>query len=326
MGRRWISCFGLLGLLICAAASAGTVFEPPAVRLTFDADERIHRPLDIVWDEHGTGYLLCEGSCKVLVLDEAFQIVGEFGGCGEGPGEIGRGVSLEILGDHLYVFQQYRLDIFDTAGEHLGRVNLGRDVQDTEVSARGILGSSRDGDQMLTVFDRDGAVVGEDGPQCRGETWDEKYRNCGTITVFADDGEILVLDRVSAVLNRFIGGQWREKSLGIKSGRVWEEGGAVYKRAAISAVCGLPGKGLALLLYKETENANKQILGLLSPDLAIAKIAEVDKEPSIRRLKFSPRGELRVLDWQAEVRVFPPELLVPYLMGRGEQEPRRTTP
>jgi hypothetical protein len=39
-----------------------------------------------------------------------------------------------------------------------------------------------------------------------------------------------------------------------------------------------------------------------------------------------PRGKLCVLDWQAEIWVFPPELHASYLMDRGEQEPRRTTP
>jgi hypothetical protein len=295
--------------LVSINTSFGAIFEHPATILTYDEDERIFRPVDVAWDEGGLCYLLCAGSCKVLVLDEEFNVIREFGSCGESPGEIGQGKTLEIIGDRLFIFQGNRLDIFRTDGEFLKRVIIPREIHDTEVSDLVILGTTKDGDKMISVFDTDGRITGEIGPACMGDTWNEKYESCGTLLVFEDDGQILILDLVSALLNRQIGGEWKESFLGINTGKIWNEGGAVYKQAAVYSSCGIPGDDLALILYQESADKDKRSLGIVNREYHVERIKEIDAVPYIQRLKFSPRGELWALYCKTDIKVFPNQLL-----------------
>ena len=85
---------------------------------------------------------------------------------------------------------------------------------------------------------------------------------------------------------------------------MWEDGGAQYTENAIFAVCQLPEAGRALLWYKAPNDRDKRLLGVLSEDLTLRQIAEFPNPPAIKRLSMSPVGELWVLFWEGDVRVY----------------------
>ena len=106
---------GVLILSLVAAPSFGQLFslEDAFHSMSIDDDVRMYKPVDVAWDAAGLCYLLFQGSCQVLVLGEDYEIIREFGACGEGPGEIGKAKTIEVINDRVYVFQDFRIDIFD---------------------------------------------------------------------------------------------------------------------------------------------------------------------------------------------------------------------
>lgn len=303
-----VRMFALIMAYSAGISVAGVVTEDPVTfgiinaKLSCDDDLRVHKPVDITWDDSGLAYLLCAGSCRILVIDDEFEVVGEIGRCGEGPGEIENAATIEVVGERVFIFQGRRVDVFDLSGTFLDRVLLRKDVDDTAVIAGNLLGTTKDGEYMLLSFDADGNVLDEFGPACKGDTWDERYLKCGTMNLLNDDGQAVLLDPVFATVRWKEGNEWVDRALGLDSGGTWREGGAAHKRFAVNAVCGVPGRNRLLMLYMEKRDDKNVSFGLVNSEWDIVKIGETTE--SVRRMGVSPTGELWLLFWSSEVKVY----------------------
>ncbi len=304
MLRMFILVLACSSMISVAGAADGksSVFGTIKAELSCDDDARVYNPADIAWDDSGLAYLLCAGSCSVLIIDVEFKVVGEIGRCGEGPGEIENAATIEVVGERIFVFQGRRVDVFDLSGAYLARITLRMDIDATAVIVGRLLGTTKDRDRLLLSLDADGNVLEEFGPTCDGATWDERYLKCGTRKLLNDDDQVVLLDPVFATVSWKEGDEWVDRSLGLDSGGIWREGGAAYKRFAVNAVCGVPGEDRLLMAYMEKRDDKQVSLGLVNSEWKIDKIGETTE--SVRQMKISPAGELWLLLWSSEVKVF----------------------
>jgi len=304
VARMFVLILACSSAFSVAGVVAGDSIAYGAIKgeLSVDDDARVYKPVDVAWDTAGLAYLLCEGSCSVLVVDNNFEVVREIGRCGDGPGELENAATVEIAGERLFVFQGHRVDVFALSGAFLTREVLGKQVDDTTVVDGRVIGTTKDGKNQLLYFDAGGNAIVEFGPTCDADEWDERYLKCGTMTLLNDDNQIILLDPVLATVRWSEGDEWVDRSLGLNSGGTWREGSAVHKSFAINTACAAPGKNRLLMLYMERRDDKHVALGVVNNDWKIVKIGETTE--SIRKIAISPAGDLWLLLWSSEVKVY----------------------
>ncbi len=62
-------------LLTCRVYADEYLFETDYRSISVEDDQRVYNPIDLSWDESGVCYLLCKGSCTVLVLNQKMELL-----------------------------------------------------------------------------------------------------------------------------------------------------------------------------------------------------------------------------------------------------------
>lgn len=276
------------------------LFESEYQSISVEEDLRVYSPVDVSWDGNGLGYLLCQGSCTVMVFNEKMEIISAFGECGEGPGELGQVKTIEVVGSEVFVFQNHRLDIFDTSGNYKIRKTLPINITDTAILDNRFIVTSQDGGHLLSTFDLHGNEMGETGPLCTGETWDEKFAQCSGYRISGKN----LIDFISGTVFQYTATEWKTSDWGLPSGKIWNEGGAVYTRGFISACCEISPQGDTIVAHRDPDENEAVYLSVVSQGQTAKIFGELDPESQIRHMEVSPSGRLWVLYWDSEVRIF----------------------
>jgi len=193
MNTRITVFLSVLLLTVCAHATPLTVVQ------TLGGDEGdilLHNPSWIRFAADGSAYVLNEGECQVLRFDADWELLDEFGRCGEGPGEFSSPTGMIIHHDDVWVFELARITVFGLDGEYKRTMTRGNQLAAAEVIDGRIFARLGAGDRTGVILDENGDIVEYIGDECPVDFF-SSFKECRNVQILPHpDGMCLLSNLV----------------------------------------------------------------------------------------------------------------------------------
>lgn len=197
MTKRWF-CWALLSCLIFINHTVLAASIEIVRSLGSEGDDLfLHNPSDVQLAADGTWYLLNNGECQVMQLNDQWEEINSFGRCGQGPGEFENAVGMVLYNHEVWVFEMARVTLFGLDGEYLRTLVQGVQYQRPALVDGKLMSVLGAGDHPAAHLNDDGTVGEAFGPECPDDFF-ESFKLCRNQQILPhDSGRAMLLNPVS---------------------------------------------------------------------------------------------------------------------------------